>query len=115
MNFYSNPTRRQTFFLHEEGRVPRVPDFFHGLASLPPRTSGQQKEVGLAKRVLPKVGRDEFQESLTFSAVGRPTHPARRDSKEKWDLQSASFRRLGSAPAPIVSRVTSLPEAGRIP
>ena len=39
-----------------EGRVPRVPDCFHGLAFLPPRASGQQKEMGLAERVLPSVG-----------------------------------------------------------
>ena len=37
------------------------------------RTSGQQEEVGLAKRVLPNVGKDEFQESLNFSPA-RLTH-----------------------------------------
>ena len=31
-----------------EGRVQRVPGCFHGLASLPSRASGQQKEMGLA-------------------------------------------------------------------
>ena len=53
-----------------EGRVPGVPDFFHGWADLLRRESGQQEEVGLAERVLPKVGKDEFQESLTFSTDG---------------------------------------------
>ena len=39
-----------------EGQVPRVPDCFHGLASQSPRASEQQKEMGLAERVLPRVG-----------------------------------------------------------
>ena len=42
-----------------EGRVPGVPDCFHGLAARPRSASGQRKEVGLAERVLPSVGQEK--------------------------------------------------------
>ena len=43
----------------------------------------------------PRSGKDEFQESLTISTVWLSYYTTRRDSKKKWDLRSASFRRVG--------------------
>ena len=57
------------------------------------RTSGQGKEVGLAKRVLPKVsvGKEEFHESLTFSRSRLPHHVVAKADRGLANAESVSL------------------------
>ena len=63
-----------------------VPEFYQPAAAA-------SNESPLAPGTL--IWKDEFHEFLTVSTVWLTCHPARRDSKRKWDLRSASFRVLG--------------------
>ena len=77
-----------------------IPDHFQCMADLPRGTSGQN-EVGLAQRVLPNPGKDEFHESLTLSTappIYRVAAKGGQGSRAPCAIASALFPEIHASP-----------------